>query len=134
MEELQKSSPGLIWWICHFSNILKKQAASFSLFTSMLKKLSEEETTSVFTKLKYRKLFLFGKESTCQCKRCGFDPWVSKIPGRRKWQLTLVFLPGKSHSQGSLAGYRSWGHKRIWHDIATKQEIQKHSLVAFWIF
>ena len=35
----------------------------------------------------------------------GFDPWVGKIPWRRKWQPTPVFLPGKSHGQRSLAGY-----------------------------
>ena len=34
-----------------------------------------------------------------------FDPWVEKIPWRRKWQPTLVFLPGKSRGQQSLAGY-----------------------------
>ena len=33
------------------------------------------------------------------------DPWVGKIPWRRAWQLTLVFLPGKSHGQRSLQGY-----------------------------
>ena len=36
-----------------------------------------------------------GKESTCQCRRCkrhGFDPWVRKIPWRRKWQPVPVFL------------------------------------------
>ena len=38
-----------------------------------------------------------GKESACQCRRCGFDPWVGKIPWRRKWQPTPVFLPGKPH-------------------------------------
>ena len=36
-----------------------------------------------------------GKESTCWCKRHGFDPWVRKIPWHRKWQPALVFLPGK---------------------------------------
>ena len=36
-------------------------------------------------------------------KRCGFDPWVSKIPWRRKWQPTPVFLPGESHGQRTLA-------------------------------
>ena len=41
----------------------------------------------------------------------GFDPWVGKIPWRRKWQPSPVFLPGKSHRQRSLAGYSSWGHK-----------------------
>ena len=37
--------------------------------------------------------------ATCQCRRCkrwGFDPWVGKIPWRRRWQPTTVFLPGKS--------------------------------------
>ena len=58
-----------------------------------------------------------GKESACRrCQRRGFDPWVGKIPWRRKWQPTPVFLPGRSHSQGNLAGYRPWGHKRIRHD------------------
>ena len=51
------------------------------------------------------------KESTCQCKRLGFDPWVGKIPWRRKWQLTLVFLSGKFHGQRDLAGYSPWGHR-----------------------
>ena len=45
-----------------------------------------------------------GKESACQCRRHGFDPWVGKIPWRRKWQPTPVFLPGESHRQRSLAG------------------------------
>ena len=37
-------------------------------------------------------------------KRLGFDPWVRKIPWNRRWQPTLVFLPGKSHGRRSLAG------------------------------
>ena len=40
-----------------------------------------------------------------------FDPWVRKIPWRRKWQPTPVFLPGKSHGRRSLVGYSSWGCK-----------------------
>ena len=39
-----------------------------------------------------------------------FDPWVRKIPWRRKWQPTPVVLPGKSHGQKSLVGYNPWGH------------------------
>ena len=39
-------------------------------------------------------------------KRGGFDPWVGKIPWSRKWQPTLVFLPGKFHGQRDLVGYR----------------------------
>ena len=54
---------------------------------------------------------LSGKGSACQSRRCRFDPWVGKIPWRRKWQPTLIFLPGKSHGQRSLVGYSPWGHK-----------------------
>ena len=39
-----------------------------------------------------------------RCKVCRFDPWAGKIPWRRAWQSTLVFLPGESHGQRSLAG------------------------------
>ena len=52
------------------------------------------------------------KESACQCrrhKRCGFDPWVRKIPWRRKWQPTTVFLPGEFNGQRSLVGYSQTG-------------------------
>ena len=55
--------------------------------------------------------WLSGKESTCQCRGCGFYPWVGKIPWRRKWQHTPVFLPGESHEHRSLSGYSPWGHK-----------------------
>ena len=41
-------------------------------------------------------------------KRHGFNPWVGKIPWRRKWQPTPVFLSGKSCGQRSLVGYRPW--------------------------
>ena len=55
-----------------------------------------------------------GKEPPCQCrrlKRCGFDPWVRKIPWRREWLPTLVFLTGEFDAQWSLAGYSPWGCK-----------------------
>ena len=38
-------------------------------------------------------------------------PWVMKIPWRKKWQPTPVFLPGKSHGERSMVGYSPWGHK-----------------------
>ena len=55
-----------------------------------------------------------GKESACQCRRCkrgGFDPCIRKIPWRRVWQPTPVFLPGKFHGQKSLAGYSPGSQK-----------------------
>ena len=55
--------------------------------------------------------WLSGKEPACQCWRSQFDPWVGKIPWRRKWKPTPVFLPGKSYGQRSLEGYSPWDHK-----------------------
>ena len=52
-----------------------------------------------------------GQEPACQCRRCRFDPWVRKIPWRRKCQPTPEFLPGESHRQRSLVGYSPWGRK-----------------------
>ena len=71
--------------------------------------------TWVFKKLEYSCFMGFpggasGKESVCwcgRCKRCSFDPRVRKIPWRRKWQLTPLFLSGKPNGQSSLV---STGH------------------------
>ena len=56
--------------------------------------------------------------SIFQCRRHGFDPWVGKIPWRRKWQFISEFLPGmewnsclSSHGQRSLVGYNLWDAK-----------------------
>ena len=57
--------------------------------------------------------WLSGKESACQWKRCGFDPWVGKIPWRRKRQPIPVFLLGKFHGQSSLVGYSPWSCKEL---------------------
>ena len=54
-----------------------------------------------------------GKESACQCKRHQLDPLVSKVPWRRKWRSTPVFLSGESHGQRSLVDYSSWGCKEL---------------------
>ena len=60
--------------------------------------------------------FPSGKEPACQCRRprrSRFNPWVEKIPWRRKWLPIPVFLPGKFHGQRSLVGYSPWGHKGL---------------------
>ena len=59
-----------------------------------------------------------GKGPTCQCrrhKRHEFDPWVGKIPSRKKWQPTPVFLLGESHGQRSLV-IQFTGLQRTGHD------------------
>ena len=70
------------------------------------------------------------KESACQYlkhKRHGFDPWVRKILWRRKWQPTLVFLPGKSSWTEGPGGLYSIGSQRIrhnWSDLARTHMIE----------
>ena len=65
-----------------------------------------------------------GKEYACQCrrpKRPGFYPWVGKIPWRRTWQPTPLFLNGKFSGQRSLLGYSPWDHR------ARHNQAQMHS-------
>ena len=77
-----------------------------------------------------------GKEPTCQCRRTKsrqFDPWVKKIPWRRKCQPTPVFLPGKSHGQRSLAGYSPWGCKESDSTEHTCPPTHIHSLLVILV-
>ena len=82
-----------------------------------------------------------GKESACQCSRCrrhSFDPWVRKIPWRRKWQPTSVFLPGESHVQRSLVSCSPWGHKELnttEHACTHHQGSPRYSFFkSYWVF
>ena len=50
----------------------------------------------------------YSKESACNAGDPGLIPGSGKIPRRREWQPTPVFLPGKSHGRRSLVGYRPW--------------------------
>ena len=82
--------------------------------------------------------WLNGEEPACHGRRPVFNPWVGKIPWRRKWQPTPVFLPGKSHEQRSLVGYSPWSH-RVRHDwvhtsfSAMSQKFQQILLVNTFI-
>ena len=49
------------------------------------------------------------KESACDVG----DSWVRKIPWRKEWLLTPVFLPGEFHGHRSLVGYSPWVHKEL---------------------
>ena len=75
-------------------------------------------------------LWLCGKESTCQCRRLIFDPWVGKIPCWRKWQPTPVFLPEKFQGQRTLVGYSPWGCKSVRHNLVTKQQLRIIQLIS----
>ena len=55
-----------------------------------------------------------GKEFVCSAGDSRFDPWISKIPWRREWLSSPVFLLGEFHGQRSLAGsYSPWGPKEL---------------------
>ena len=76
-----------------------------------------------------------GKEPAWEyrrCKRCGFDLWVGKIPWRRAWQPTPVFLPGKSHGQRNLAGYNPQGHREL-DKIKTAQHACMHVYICIYV-
>ena len=60
------------------------------------------------------------RESSYQCRRCGFDPRIRKIPWSMRWNSTPVFFPGKFHGQKSLARLQSMGPQRIRHNWTTK--------------
>ena len=94
------SSPSSLW--CH-----QTISASVGPFSSCLQSFWR------------RYMWLSGKKSACQW-RCRFHPWVGKIPWRKKWQPTPVFLPGKSHEG---MGYSPLGCKRVEHNLVAKQQL-----------
>ena len=61
----------------------------------------------------------------CQCRRCGFSPWVREISWRRKWQPTPVFLLGKFHGQRSRVGYSPRGRKES--DVTEHTRTRAHA-------
>ena len=71
--------------------------------------------------------------SVClQCGRLQFNPWVRKIPWRRKWQSTPVLLPGKSHGQRSLVGYSPWCRKEL--DMTERLHFGETGLLVLVIY
>ena len=66
--------------------------------------------------------WLRGKEPECQCRRLGLDPWVGKIPWRRKCQPIPVFLPQKAHDRGAWQATVHWGLKKTGQNLGTKQQ------------
>ena len=76
--------------------------------------------------------WLRGQSICLQCRRPRFNPWVGRIPWRRKWQPTPVFLPGKSHGQRSLAGYSPWGCQRAGHALLTEPAYMQCIIHTFY--
>ena len=68
-----------------------------------------------------------GEETACQYRRHRFNPWIRKIPWRRKWRPTAVFLPGKSQGQRSLEGYSPRGRK----ESDTTEHTRRHRVTCW---
>ena len=68
------------------------------------------------------------KESSCQCRRRRFYSWVAKMPWRRKWQPTPVFLLGESQDRGAWQ-FTVLGIARVGQDLSTKPPIHTE---VFW--
>ena len=75
--------------------------------------------------------WLSGKKIRLLTQKHRLNLWVGKIPRRRKWQPTPVFLPGKSHGWKSLAGYSPWGCKRVGQGFVTKTRYLDSALSHF---
>ena len=76
--------------------------------------------------------WLSSREPACRCRRCRFDPWIRKVPWRRKWQPAPVFLPGKSHAWRSLECYSPWGSKES--DTASWLSMHIHRDIYIYVY
>ena len=77
-----------------------------SSILSVIRKRQIKTTRRNYYTLSRMSKIKMAKYTVClQCRRPGFDPWVGKIPWRREWLPTPVFLLGEVHGQRSLAGY-----------------------------
>ena len=107
------------------SSSSSSSTSSSSLLTELGYKLYKTQLTQVISFI----VLHLGSVVKCPpamqetCKRCRFDSWLRKIPWRRKWQPTPVFLPGKSQGQKSLVGYSPWGRK----ELDTTEDIHTHT-------
>ena len=72
--------------------------------------------------------WLCGKESAYQCRRLGFNPWIRKIPWRKKWQPIPVFLP-RAPRTVELGRLQSRGSQRVRHDLA-----RTHTCKLYFIY
>ena len=120
---LQFSSPSTLPYILIETSFISLQTLSIlqaSVFCGQMRSTCtlQSRMSGIETQfaLAYLPRWLSGQESICQCRRHGFNPWVGKVPWRRKWQPTAVFLPGKFHGQRSLVGSSLWVSQWVEHD------------------
>ena len=110
----------------------KKQKALVSISRTMNKQLWQVCTTKYKSVIKSHELltwtnllpsWLSGKEDTSQSRRRWFDPWVGKIPWRRKMATHSRILAWEIPWTEESGGLQSMGSQRVGHDLATKQQL-----------
>ena len=115
-------SPHLIMLLCSWC-----PAPSFKYFNHLSKVSPMPATALKFVHffqnfvsyLSYDGASLLAQRIHLQCRGHKSNRWIRKSTRSRKWQLTPVFLPGKSHGQRSLV-HSPWDHKRVGHDLTTE--------------
>ena len=88
----------------------------YSIFSTVsISSVGMKRTISLFNKVTVLGFprWLSGKQPTCQCRRLALDPWVGKIPWRKKCQSTLVFLLGKIPWTEEPGRLQSMGFQRV---------------------
>ena len=98
---------GLPYYLLHYSLHLEGQFG-FNVFSLHIK--------SRITACTYMIDEFLAFLDSLQDQRLGFDPWVGKIPWRRAWQPTPVFLPKESPWTEEPGGLQSMGSQRVGHN------------------
>ena len=124
---LRRTSLAGLWQTLHQSHPHTNTTGKDGFKTCCLKSLKGFPGVSV------------SKRIYLQSRRLGFSFWVGRISCRRKWQPTLVFLPGKFHEQRSLAGYSPCHKSQTWFSDqtttttkVTEKFLRRQDVWRFW--
>ena len=81
---------------------------------------------------KWTSWWLGDRESACQCRRLGFDPWVRKIPLEKELATHSSILAWEICGQKTLVSCSPWDRKRVRHDLVTKTTAKCFQLQTFF--
>ena len=113
---LHVACPSHIWQLGSNSNCSKGCGGRYGASYDLASEVSWYVSYFLLVKKLFRPVLSWWLRGWRICLQCGiprFDPWVWKIPWRREWLPTLIFLPGEFHGQRSLVGYSSWTSKEL---------------------
>ena len=100
-------------WCPDFPEMILYLRQTSELFIAWMITMVAPDVYGIFKHFKWFPWWLRQQRICLQCRRPGSIPWVGKIPWRRKWLPTPVFLPGEFHGQRSLVGCSPWDNKEL---------------------